>query len=119
MRLRLSSRCWWLHILTPYPFVGVLAAGSVFGVLGCRRITGRYSVIGSTASRLLRHQCSGHTPESSRLLLNAEATARRMSSWLTTSTDGSVLASSASSRGVAVCRRRARSRLQAMTTLRA
>jgi hypothetical protein len=53
------------------------------------------------------------------LVVRAEASARRMSSSLTTSTDGSLLASSANSCGATVCRRRARSRLHAMTTLRA
>lgn len=51
------------------------------------------------------------------LLVSAYASARRMSSSLTMSTDGSVLASSASSCGAMMCSRRARSRLQAMTTL--
>ena len=50
---------------------------------------------------------------------SADANARAMSSELTTSTEGSVLASSASWAGATVCSRRARSRLQAMTTLRA
>ena len=54
-----------------------------------------------------------------RLHASADASARAMSSALTTSTDGSRLESSASSAGATVCSRRARSRLQAMTTLRA
>ena len=50
---------------------------------------------------------------------SADANARAMSSELTAGTEGSVLASSASWAGATVGSRRARSRLQAMTTLRA
>ena len=50
---------------------------------------------------------------------NADANARAVSSTLTTSADGPLLASSANSAGATVCNPRPRSRLQAMTTLRA
>src|ERR1700722_4493977 len=51
--------------------------------------------------------------------VSADASARAMSSADTISADGSDLARSARSGGATVCSRRARSRLQAMTTLRA
>jgi hypothetical protein len=65
-------------------------------------------------SNLPTHPAAAPPPAAS-----ADSSARCMSSSLTVSTVGSAFASAANSDGATVCSRRARSRLQAMITLRA
>lgn len=76
---------------------------------------------GNVRLRCLRRASMGSHVAGAALIspLCEEARARAMSSVLTTSSDGSAAAKAANSSGVLLLSRRARSRLQATTTLRA
>ena len=110
--LVLRGRGWDIDILerTPNPLegrgTGIVVHPNTVGYL-LERAGRPISDMGLPAHRAVLPQAS------------VDASALAMSSGLTTSTDGSRLESSASSAGATVCSRRARSRLQAMTTLRA